>query len=214
MIAIIDYEAGNLASVQRAAAHLGAPCRVAQDMEAVASAERVVVPGVGAAGAAMASLKRLGLARAIRDALASGKPLLGICLGAQIILDGSEEDDADCLGVLPGRTVRFPREHRDARGAPLKVPHMGWNSVRWLRPHPVFQGLPEQAQYYFVHSYHPALARREDVLGRTEYGYEFDAAMARDNLVAVQFHPEKSGRPGLKILENFIQWDGREDGHA
>jgi len=210
VIAIINYEAGNLTSVQRALTHLGAASVITQDLAEIASADRVIFPGVGAAGAAMSSLRRLGLDKALEHALASGKPVLGICLGTQVIFESSQEDLADCLGILPGRTVRFPLEHQDADGATLKVPHMGWNSVRWLRPHPVFAGLPEEAEFYFVHSYHPAPARAEDVLGLTDYGLEFASAVARDNLVAVQFHPEKSGRPGLSVLQNFIAWDGKE----
>ena len=214
MIAIIDYEAGNLTSVQRALDHLGAPCRISNDLEFIAKAERVIFPGVGAAGAAMTSLRRLGLDRALKEALNQGKPVLGICLGTQIIFEGSQEDQAQCLGVLPGQTVRFPADHHDAAGEPLKVPHMGWNQVAWTRPHPVFAGLPREAEYYFVHSYHPAPARAEDVVGVTSYGLDFAAAVARDNLAAVQFHPEKSGRPGLTILANFLAWDGREGSDA
>lgn len=214
MIAIINYEAGNLTSVQRALTHLGADSVITQDLGEIAGAQRVIFPGVGAAGAAMASLRRLGLDKALKDALASGKPVLGICLGTQIIFEKSQEDLATCLGIMPGQTVRFPLEHKDAGGAALKVPHMGWNKVRWQKPHPVFAGLPEAAEFYFVHSYHPAPARAEDVLGLTDYGYAFAAAVARANLVAVQFHPEKSGRPGLRILENFIAWDGKEGAHA
>jgi glutamine amidotransferase len=214
VIAIIDYEAGNLTSVKRALDHLGAPCRISNDLEFIASAERVIFPGVGAAGAAMASLKRLGLDRALKEALNQGKPVLGICLGTQIIFESSQEDAAACLGILPGQTVRFPVDHRDGSGQPLKVPHMGWNQVAWTRPHPVFAGLPAEAEFYFVHSYHPAPARAEDVVGTTEYGLSFAAAVARENLVAVQFHPEKSGRPGLTILGNFLAWDGKEGADA
>jgi len=211
MIAIIDYEAGNLTSVQRALDHLGAPCAVTQDTAQIARAERVIFPGVGAAGAAMASLKRLGLDKALRQALDAGKPVLGICLGTQIIFELSEEDGGTrCLGILTGQTIRFPAGLADARGVALKIPHMGWNRVRWTRAHPVFRGLPAEAEFYFVHSYHPAPGRQEEVVGTTEYGYPFVSALARGNLVAVQFHPEKSGRPGLKILENFLAWDGKE----
>lgn len=210
MIAIIDYEAGNLTSVKRALDHLGIPCAVTQDKERIAGADRVIFPGVGAAGAAMASLERLGLDRSLKDALAAGKPVLGICLGTQIIFQHSQEDGGtDCLGILDGQAARFPAGLSDAQGTALKIPHMGWNRVQWTRTHPVFQGLPDQAEFYFVHSYHPAPSREEDVVGMTEYGYGFASAMARDNLVAVQFHPEKSGSPGLKILENFVGWDGQ-----
>ncbi len=209
MIAIIDYEAGNLASVERAVRHLGGDCRVTRDPAQVARAERVIFPGVGAAGAAMASLRRLGLDAALKDAVAAGKPTLGICIGCQVIFERSEEDHAACLGLLPGEVVRFPQEHRDAEGRALKVPHMGWNRVEWLRPHPVFAGLPAGAEFYFVHSYYPVPASPELTLGTSDYGLSFTAAMGRGSLVAVQFHAEKSGRPGLAILENFLAWDGR-----
>ncbi len=209
MIAIIDYEAGNLTSVARAVSHLGAPCTVTQDLEAIAGAERVIFPGVGAAGSAMASLKRLGLDQALAAALAGGKPVLGICLGTQIVFEESQEDLAKCLGFLPGQVVRFPLRHADAAGEPLKVPHMGWNGVNWRKKHPVFKDLPPEAEYYFVHSYYPAPSDPATVIGVTDYGLEFASAVGRDNLVATQFHPEKSGAPGLKILENFLRWDGK-----
>jgi glutamine amidotransferase len=209
VIAIIDYEAGNLTSVARAIDHLGAPCTVTQDLQEIAGAERVIFPGVGAAGSAMASLKRLSLDQALADALDVGKPVLGICLGTQIVFQDSQEDLAQCLGFLPGQVVRFPLSHVDGMGEPLKVPHMGWNGVTWRTSHPVFSDLPDQAEYYFVHSYYPAPTDQDTVLGVTEYGLEFASAVGRDNLVAVQFHPEKSGSPGLKILENFLRWDGK-----
>ena len=209
MIAIIDYEAGNLTSVARAVSHLGASCQVTQDLDVIAGAERVIFPGVGAAGSAMASLKRLGLDQALAGALDSGKPVLGICLGTQIVFEESQEDLATCLGFLPGQVVRFPLQHADAVGQALKVPHMGWNGVSWQKPHPVFANLPEQAEFYFVHSYYPAPSDPATVIGTTEYGLEFASAVGRNNLVAVQFHPEKSGAPGLKILENFLAWDGK-----
>lgn len=209
MIAIIDYEAGNLTSVARAIDHLGAPCAVTQDLAVIAGAERVIFPGVGAAGSAMASLRRLGLDKALSDALASGKPVLGICLGTQIVFQDSQEDLAQCLGFLPGQVVRFPQRHVDAAGQALKVPHMGWNGVNWRKSHPVFANLPEEAEFYFVHSFYPAPSSPASIIGMTEYGLEFASAVGRDNLVAVQFHPEKSGAPGLKILQNFLAWDGK-----
>jgi len=214
VIAIIDYEAGNLTSVAWAVRSLGADCQVTKDLGAIASAERMIFPGVAAAGVAMNSLRRLGLDAVLKDALAAGKPVLGICLGTQIILERSEEDLATCLGILPGSTARFPVEHADAAGQPLKVPHVGWNGVTWQRSHPVFVGLPAEAEFYFVHSYYPSPADAADVVGTTEYGLTFAAAVARANLVAVQFHPEKSGWPGLKILANFLAWDGKEGTRA
>lgn len=200
---IIDYQAGNLTSVVRSFKALGVEGRVTQDAAEVAAASRVVFPGVGAAGKAMATLKELGLGQALQESFRKGTPILGICLGAQIILESSEENDTPCLGLLPGRTRLLPRQEG------LKIPHMGWNQVRFLKPHPVFQDLPEEAEYYFVHSYYPEPAEQSMVLGVTEHGIQFPSALGWRNLVATQFHPEKSGRYGLKILENFLAWDGR-----
>ena len=151
---IIDYQAGNLTSVVRSFKALGVEGRVTQDPAQVVAASRVVFPGVGAAGKAMATLRELGLDRALKECFRKGIPILGICLGAQIILESSEENDnTPCLGLLPGRTRALPPRPG------LKIPHMGWNRVRFLRPHPVFQGLPEEAEYYFVHSYYPGPGR-------------------------------------------------------
>ena len=202
MIIIIDYQAGNLTSVVRSLKALGVEGRVTQDPAEVAEGSRVIFPGVGAAGKAMATLRELGLDQALRESFARGVPILGICLGAQIILESSEENDATCLGLLPGRTRALPRYEN------LKIPHMGWNRVRFRKSHAVFKNLPEGAEYYFVHSYYPAPARADMVLGVTDHGVEFPSAIGWQNLVATQFHPEKSGRFGLQILENFLAWDG------
>jgi len=204
VIVIIDYQAGNLTSVCRSLKALGVEGTVTQDPAVVAQATRVIFPGVGAAGKAMATLRALGLDQALRQSLARGIPILGICLGAQIILEHSEENDTACLGLLPGRTRALPR------GEAVKIPHMGWNRVRFLRTHQVFKGLPEGAEYYFVHSYYPAPAQTAMVLGVTDHGIEFPSAIGWRNLVATQFHPEKSGRFGLQILENFLAWDGSD----
>jgi glutamine amidotransferase len=202
-LVIIDYQAGNLTSVVRSFKALGVEGKVTQDPAEVAAASRVVFPGVGAAGKAMAILRELGLDRALQDSFGKGVPILGICLGAQIILEYSEENDTPCLGLLPGRTRSLP--HQEG----LKIPHMGWNQVSFRRPHPVFQHLPAEAEYYFVHSYYPDPADQAMVLGVTEHGISFPSALGWRNLVATQFHPEKSGRFGLKILENFMAWDGQ-----
>ena len=199
---IIDYQAGNLTSVLRSVHALGAAGTVTQDPTVVSRAARIIFPGVGAAGKAMATLRDLGLDGALGEAFHRGVPILGICLGAQVILDFSEENDTPCLGLLPGRTRALPRL------AGLKIPHMGWNSVRFIREHPVFRGVPPAAEYYFVHSYYPAPAEARMLLGLTEHGVEFSSAIGWRNLVATQFHPEKSGRFGLQILENFLAWDG------
>ena len=204
VIVIIDYQAGNLTSVVRSLKALGVEAAVTQDPAVVAQATRVIFPGVGAAGKAMATLRELGLDQALRQSFQRGIPILGICLGAQVILEHSEENDAACLGLLPGHTRALPR------GEGLKIPHMGWNRVRFLRAHPIFKGLPEGAEYYFVHSYYPAPAETTMVVGVTDYGMEFPCAIAWRNLVATQFHPEKSGRFGLQILENFLAWDGSD----
>ena len=202
-LVVIDYEAGNLTSVVRSLKALGVAGEVTQDPRVVKQATRLVFPGVGAAGKAMATLQRLGLDQALKDCFQAGIPILGICLGAQIILEHSEENDTPCLGLLPGRTRMLPLKPG------IKIPHMGWNKVRFLRSHPVFQGLPEAAEYYFVHSYYPD-PRETMVLGLTDHGMEFPSALGRRNLVATQFHPEKSGRYGLQLLKNFLSWDGSD----
>lgn len=204
MIVIIDYQAGNLTSVVRSLKALGVEGTVTQDPAVVARASRVIFPGVGAAGKAMATLRELGLDQALRQSFERGIPILGICLGAQVILEHSEENDTACLGLLPGRTRAL------SRGAGLKIPHMGWNRVRFLRAHRIFMGLPEGAEYYFVHGYYPAPAETAMVVGVTDHGVEFPCAIGWRNLVATQFHPEKSGRFGLQILENFLAWDGSD----
>jgi imidazole glycerol-phosphate synthase subunit HisH len=204
VIVIIDYQAGNLTSVVRSLKALGVEATVTQDPVVVAQATRVIFPGVGAAGKAMATLRELGLDEALRQSFQRRIPILGICLGAQIILEHSEENDTVCLGLLPGRTRVL------TRGEGLKIPHMGWNRVRFLRDHQVFKGLPEGAEYYFVHSYYPAPAEAAMVVGVTDHGMEFPCAIGWRNLVATQFHPEKSGRFGLQILENFLAWDGSD----
>ena len=207
MIAIIDYRAGNLASVARALDHLKQPWVITQDAKVLSRAERIIFPGVGAAGEAMANLRGLGLDGVIREAYASGLPFLGICLGTQIILEYSEENDTSCLGLICGTTKRFRRPLHDRQGRPLKIPHMGWNRVAVAEEaHPVVAGIERDSEFYFVHSYYPDPADTEMVKGRTDYGINFPSLLASGNLVAVQFHPEKSGRPGLRLLENFCRW--------
>lgn len=209
MIAILDYKAGNLTSVARALHHLEAPCRVTDSHSAIREAERIIFPGVGAAGKAMADLQQSGLAELLHERLAAGVPILGICVGLQVLFDYSEENDTPCLGILPGRVRLFAHDLAAENGAPLKIPHMGWNAVSFHRPHPVFQGIPPDSEFYFVHSYYPDPGDPAHIMGTTEYGIRFAAAVARDNLVAVQFHPEKSGPAGLQILRNFCAWDGQ-----
>lgn len=201
MIAIIDYKAGNLTSVERALIHLGEPCRITDRPLEILSAERVIFPGVGAAGAAMKVIQSKGLDTVINEVVDRGIPFLGICLGAQIILKKSEEDDTNCLGLIEGRARKFPEMG-------LKIPHMGWNNISTNRLHPVLAGIDERAQFYFVHSYYPQTSRPEDTIAETDYGLVFSSVVGRDNIVAMQFHPEKSGRHGLAVLKNFCEWDG------
>ncbi|NLF86485.1 MAG: imidazole glycerol phosphate synthase subunit HisH [Lentisphaerae bacterium] len=203
MTAIIDYQAGNLTSVKLALDALGAASCITADPAVLRRADRLIFPGVGAAGAAMQTLRATGLDAVIRALAASGKPFLGICLGTQILFESSEEDNGvELLGLLPGRVVRFrPSDPRD------KVPHMGWNQVLVARPHPLLAGIPDNSDFYFVHSFYPDPARPDDVLGTTDFaGLRFAAMVGRDNLAATQFHVEKSGPVGLQLLHNFLAW--------
>jgi glutamine amidotransferase len=209
MIAIIDYRAGNLTSVARALDYLKHPYQITNDPGILKKSGRVIFPGVGAAGEAMAYLKGTGLDRLIREIFAMGKPILGICLGTQVIFEYSEENDTACLGIVPGTVRMFPRDLQD-NGLALKVPHMGWNRIDLTRPHPVFRGIKPGAAFYFVHSYYPVPEDPSWMLGWTDYGQRFCSVIARKNLVAMQFHPEKSGNPGLKILDNFCCWGGTD----
>jgi glutamine amidotransferase len=209
VIAILDYRAGNLTSVARALRHLGFPCEITDSHPVIRGAERIIFPGVGAAGKSMENLKELGLDTLLAECLEAGVPVLGICVGMQVLFDYSEENDTPCLGILPGRVRLFPDGMSNEKGEALKIPHMGWNEVAFNSEHPVFQGIPPESEFYFVHSYYPHPADPSQVVGRTEYGITFAAACTHKNLAAVQFHPEKSGPPGLKILDNFCRWDGR-----
>ena len=199
-LAVVDYGAGNLRSVQNALAHLGVSHEVTSDPGTIRRADTVVFPGVGEASSAMSVLARTGLADAIREAWAAGRRLVGICLGCQLILERSEEGGAPCLGLLPGAARRF----EPAPG--LKVPHMGWNTVRF-RDHPALRGIPPESSFYFVHSYYPVPADDRMVAGTTVHGVEFASCLASGNLVAFQFHPEKSGPVGLALLGAALTWD-------
>ena len=197
---VVDYRAGNLRSVETALLHLEARFRISSSPEEVAAAQRLIVPGVGEARAAMEQLSATGLDQAIDGFWRAGRPLLGICLGCQIIFDRSEERSTPCLGLLAGTVERF------RPGPGRKVPHMGWNRVFHRRPHPLFSGIADGAFFYFVHSYFPQPAEADVVIGECEYGLRFAAAVARDNLAACQFHPEKSADSGLRLLANFLHW--------
>jgi len=211
MIAIIDYDAGNLTSVRRALTHLGHDSVITRDPARVLAAERVIFPGVGAAGKAMFDLTRLGMDQALRASHDSGKPILGICLGTQIIMERSEENDTACVGLIKGDVRRFPDTLTEKQGRVLKVPHMGWNGITLRWEHALFRGVEQDSEFYFVHAYYPRPKDPANILGETLYGISFASVLFSGNLVAVQFHPEKSGKPGLKILSNFCSWEGRDD---
>jgi len=204
MIAIVDYKAGNLTSVARALQHLGHRCEITDRPETVRAAERVILPGVGAAGATMENLRALGLDQCLREDVAKkGTPFLGICIGIQVLLDHSDEDGGvDCLGIVHGRVVKFPNS---IDGRLLKVPQIGWNRVHQERAHPIFAGVPDNTHVYFVNSYYPATDDKSAVIGTSDYGVPFTAAIACDNVVATQFHLEKSGAAGLRMLDNFCR---------
>lgn len=206
-IAVIDYGMGNLRSVSKALEHVagGTPVVVTADPAVVAAAERVVFPGQGAMPDCMRELDVRGLRPAVVQAAAE-KPFLGICVGEQMLFERSEEGDVPGLAIFPGEVRRFPDEKMvDARGERLKVPHMGWNEV-WQKPHALWSGIADGARFYFVHSYCAQQVDPVLIAGSTEYGVPFTCAVARDNIFAVQFHPEKSARDGLQLLKNFVEW--------
>jgi glutamine amidotransferase len=199
MITIIDYGMGNLRSVQKAIESVGSAAEVTSDPDRVERASKVILPGVGAFGDAIAELSRTGLGDAFCDAVRAGKPCLGVCLGLQLLFDVSEEDgEHQGLGLLPGRVVRFPSRPG------LKVPHMGWNTLRVLRPAPLLNGLDDAPSVYFVHSYRAVPGRPDDVAAEADHPDPFPALVWRDNLMACQFHPEKSQKVGLAMYANFV----------
>ena len=200
-IAVVDYDAGNTLSVTRALEKVGARVDLTSDPGRVSAADAVVLPGVGAFGDCMRKLRERGMDEACTDAFRVGKPFLGVCVALQVIFEVSEESpDAAGLGLMPGGVVRFGVDG-------LKVPHMGWNELSLVRDHPVLDGLDGEA-FYFVHSYYPEPDETQDLIGETNYGTRFCSAAGRENLVAVQFHPEKSSGAGLKLYENFLSWAG------
>jgi glutamine amidotransferase len=204
MLAILKYRAGNQTSVRRALDSLGIANSITADPDELAAAQGVIFPGVGAAGTAMEELVGEGLDSVLKSLIWQEKPLLGICVGCQILLDYSEENDTKALSVIPGECRLFnPAWTEDEAGkTPIKVPHMGWNSVELLQDCELFQGVDPRSEFYFVHSYYPAPAEQY-VIGQTTYGRPFCSVHGRRGLWAVQFHPEKSGRPGLQLLANF-----------
>ncbi len=206
MVTIIDYEAGNLTSVRRALDHIGVDAKITDCPDAIRNAERIIFPGVGHAESAMKSLSQNGIIEALRDAFTKGTPILGICLGTQIILSHSEEGDINTLDLIPGSCVKFSLSDKT-----LAIPHMGWNEVQVTQNHPLLQDIKEGDELYFVHSYYPTPSDPNMVFATTEYEISFPCAIGTKNLFATQFHPEKSGPIGLQILKNFSQWDGCYD---
>ena len=197
-IGIINYGAGNLRSVAKALESLGANVLVTADPAEIAAADGLVLPGQGACDSAMVALEAAELTESVKQAIAGQKPFFGVCLGLQLLFDYTEEGGAECLGVIPGRVRRFPPG--------LKVPHMGWNTVELLQPdHPVFAGVPQGSHFYFVHSYYPDPASPESTAAVSDYGLRFCCAVAEGNVVATQFHPEKSGPVGLRLYGNFLR---------
>jgi glutamine amidotransferase len=200
MIAVVDYRAGNAPSVLYALEHLGLPAQLVSRADEVATAERLILPGVGAARATIESLREQGLVDALTERVhGGGVPFLGICIGLQVLFDHSEEGDTDGLGWVPGRVRRFPDTGR--------VPQIGWNRVRFTRPHPLTTGLPTDGHFYFVNSYYCVPDDPEHALGITDYTVEFCSVVARANIAATQFHAEKSGPLGLELLRAFATWE-------
>ena len=210
-VAVIDYGMGNLHSVASALEHVGAErVLVTHDAAQIREADRVVFPGVGAIRDCMAEIRRLKCDELLQQALTEQHvPVLAICVGLQALMTRSEENDGvDCLGILPGEVRYFGNPLTDADGERLKVPHMGWNQVTQTMEHPMWRGIEDGARFYFVHSYYVHAEQRDLLAGSVQYGVAADAALARDNLFAVQFHPEKSATAGLALLKNFLAWDG------
>ncbi|MDY3854326.1 MAG: imidazole glycerol phosphate synthase subunit HisH [Butyribacter sp.] len=200
MIAIIDYDAGNLKSVEKALQYLGKECKITRDAEEILHAEKVILPGVGAFGDAMEKLERFGLVSVIHKIVEQKTPFLGICLGLQLMFESSDEaPGVKGLGILPGRIVAFPKTEG------YKIPHMGWNSITIREGAKLFQGIPQESYVYFVHSYYLEAENKEDVAATTEYITQVHASVEHENIFACQFHPEKSGQVGLQILKNFCE---------
>ena len=206
MIAIVDYGAGNLRSVAKAVEKLGYSPEVTGDPQKVRNAKAVILPGVGASDSAMTALKERGLVEPLRAVIRDGVPFFGVCLGLQLLLESSEEGSMPCLSVVPGRVKRFPNS--------VKTPHMGWNEVNFERDHPVLEGIESGSYFYFVHSYYADPEDQSLVLGTTDYASQFCSVIARDNLVATQFHPEKSGGVGLRLYENFLRSMVKDGGRS
>jgi glutamine amidotransferase len=202
MIGIVDYGAGNLASVRNAFEHLGHDAVVCSSPQELESCGRIILPGVGSFRSAMNRLNSLGWTPALRQQAKAGKPLLGICLGMQLLFGiGEEHGPSEGLALLPGKVVRLTPE------PPCRIPHVGWNSLKSIRPHPLLVGIKPQVDFYFVHSFHCVPDDNATVLATCDYGGEFVAVVGRDNVAGMQFHPEKSQPSGMRILENFADWN-------
>jgi glutamine amidotransferase len=202
MITIINYDAGNLTSVYRALKHIGVLSQVSDNPKEIENAEKIIFPGVGHAKSAMQSLKQKGIDIALKNALDKKIPILGICLGTQIILSHSQEGDTETLGFIDGNCVKFDTK------LPIKIPHIGWNNIEVSQKHFVLKDIDVRSEMYFVHSYYPVCKNNANVYAVCEHGLKFACAVGCENLFAVQFHPEKSGEEGLKILKNFSLWNG------
>lgn len=203
MISVVDYGAGNLCSVVNALTQLGYSYRITNKPEDVLEADTVILPGVGAANNVMNNLKKLELIEPIKRYTSDGRPFLGICIGLQILLSTTEEGDTqECLGIIPGSVQKFSNN--------IKVPHMGWNQVRQVITHPIFIGIPDSTNFYFVHSYYAIPQNDKAVIGTTDYSISFASILAQDKLIATQFHPEKSGKWGLKLYDNFLRMAGEK----
>ena len=212
-VAVIDYGMGNLHSVAKALEKVGEGVKisVSSDAETILSADRVVLPGVGAMRDCMGEIVRLGLDKVIHQFVESGKPLFGVCVGMQVLLESSAENDGvECLGILPGKVEYFGDDLRDLKtGDKLKIPHMGWNQVHQEIEHPMWKGIAQDARFYFVHSYYCQPGNPDLIAATTNYGFTFTSAVSKDNVFAVQFHPEKSQHAGLDLYANFLKWNGK-----
>ncbi|GAB1262869.1 imidazole glycerol phosphate synthase subunit HisH [Aurantivibrio plasticivorans] len=210
-LAIIDYGMGNLHSVASAIKNVAPEVDVSitADKHVIADADRVIFPGVGAIRDCIKGIYDIEADVMVKNAIASGKPVLGICVGLQALMARSEENGGvDCLNVLPGNVKRFSSALKDVDGNQLKVPHMGWNQVEQVKAHPLWENIPQNSRFYFVHSYYVSAENAEQVTGKCEYGVAFDAVLSENNLFAAQFHPEKSHTAGLQLLQNFVRWNG------
>lgn len=212
-VAVIDYGMGNLHSVAKALEKVGegVTIHVTSDAETILNADRVVLPGVGAMRDCMGEISRLGLDKVIHQFVESGKPLFGVCVGMQVLLESSAENEGvTCLGVLPGQVEYFGSDLSDMKtGDKLKIPHMGWNQVHQEIEHPMWDGIAQDARFYFVHSFYAQPGNPDLIAASTNYGFPFTSAVSKDNVFAVQFHPEKSQHSGLDLYANFLKWNGK-----